>query len=184
MGSRIVDNALQAVGETRFRWNIKNMLEIENAFIFWTNFRGEANAFGNKTRSLNVAVTPEVGAELEAAGWRVRQVTGGPEDKDILYFVNVKVNMQSSYPPAITLFSEFRGKKSRRALDIDTVGELDRVLFDRCDLIVKPFESDRFPGKVTGYLNKLNAVQEKVDEFGGFYDDWAEDSNVPHIDEE
>lgn len=173
--SKTVDRALESVQKSEFIFRDNNQIEVRNAFVFWTNFRGEANKFGNKARTFNLAIKPEVAEILNAQGWRVRDVDS---DEQKLYFVNIKVNMASSYPPIITLFTKFRGKGSRRPIDIETIGELDRIVFESCDLIINPFASKQYPGKVSGYLKKLNVIQEADIEFGGKYDDWMEETDV------
>lgn len=182
--SKTVDRALEAVQNSKFIFNENNgMIEVLDAFIFWTNFRGEANKFGNTARTFNLAVNEEVANTLKENGWRVREATNAEEET--LYFVNIKVNMNSAYPPIITLYSEFRGQRNRRTLDIENVGELDRVDIQTCDCIINPYSSQRFEGKITGYLKKLNVIQEPDVEFGGKYDDWlAEDDKEEFPDED
>ena len=174
--SKTVDNAIIAVQESIFEFKDANTLEVRNATIFWTNFRGEANKFGNTARTFNLAINEEVASILKTNGWRVREVQNG--DDETLYFVNIKVNMNSAYPPLLTLFSEFRGKKTRRSLDIENVSELDRVDILSADCVVNAYVSKMYPGKVTGYLKKLNVIQEPDIEFGGKYDDWMEDEEA------
>lgn len=176
--SRVIEAGLEKVKNTKFLINERGGFEVREAYIFWTNFRGEANKFGNSTRNFNLAVTPEMGRVLLERGWRVRErelldVNG--DLVDVLYFVNIKVNMNSKNPPMISLYSEFKGIRNKRALDIETIGELDRIDINTCDLMVNAYESTQFPGKITGYLYKLNAIQEPDIEFGGKYDDWLDD---------
>lgn len=172
--SRVVERALKAVPESVFTFKDANTLEVMNAFIFWTNFRGEANKFGNTARTFNLAINEELAEVLKRDGWRVREASF---DDEILYFVNIKVNMNSAYPPLISLFTEFRGRRSKRALDIDSISELDRIDIQAADCIINAYVSDRFPGKVTGYLKKLNVIQEPEIDFGGKYDDWLEEED-------
>jgi len=177
----VIEIGLEKVKETHFIFNDRGGFEVRNAYIFWTNFRGEANRFGNTARNFNLAITPEVGKILLKNGWRVRERPlnqdgdNGPED--ILYFVNIKVNMNSSYPPIVSLYSEFRGKRTKRALEIESIGELDRIDIIECDCVINAYESPQFPGKITGYLQKLNAIQNPDIEFGGKYDDWLDEED-------
>ena len=62
--SNIIQEGLQKVQDTEFIFNDRGGFEVRNAYIFWTNFRGEANKFGNSARNFNLAVTPEVGKLL------------------------------------------------------------------------------------------------------------------------
>jgi len=178
MASKTVERAFEAVDQSRFNFLDQNTLEIQNAFIFWTNFRGEANKFGNNARTFNVAVNQEVAEVLEKNGWRVRPVPANDEG-DMLYFINIKVNMISAYPPVISLFSEFKKKKSKRTLTIENIGDLDRVDIQSADCVINAYASPMYQGKVTGYLKKLNVIQEPDIEFGGKYDDWLDDDGEP-----
>lgn len=176
--SRVVTEALKQVENTKFIFNDRGGFEVRDAFIFWTNFRGEANPFGNATRNFNLAITPDMGKELITRGWRVKERDLNDEDGnkvDTLYFINVKVNMNSKNPPIVSLYSEFKGKRTKRALDINTIGELDRIDIQTSDMVINAYESPNFPGKITGYLQKINAIQEPDIEFGGKYDDWLEE---------
>jgi len=175
--SNVIKEALEKVKDTKFIFNDHGGFEVRNAYIFWSNFRGEANQWKNSARNFNVAVTPEVGEILLKRGWRVRSKALNDDSEQILYFVNIKVNMNSTTPPIVSLYSEFKGKRTKRALEIDSIGELDRVDIAECDFEVNAYESDAFPGKISGYLKKLNAIMVPDVEFGGKYDDWMDEEN-------
>ena len=83
--------------------------------------------------------------------------------------------MDGEYPPKICVFSEFRGKKSKRELNSENVGELDRMVINTCDCSINCYESPRFPGKKTGYLRQLYVIQDPAVEYNGKYDDWMND---------
>lgn len=170
--SKTTERAVEEVKKTQFMFKSPREIEVLNAFIFWTNFRGEANQFGSEIRSFNLALTDEAAEILAQQGWRVKEVEN--EDGSVLRFVNVKVNMDSAYPPIVALYSEYRGKRTRRTLDAQSIGELDRVNIESADCLINAYSSKRFEGKVTGYLKKLNVIQEPNVEFGGKYDDWME----------
>ncbi len=171
--SKIISKGIEAVEESIFTFiDEGRAIEVLNAFIFWTNFRGETNRFGNDARTFNLAVSADVGRELQSTGWRVRSVE---QEDGTLYFINVKLNMNSAYPPTVSLFSEFKGKRTKRPLDVGSVGELDRIDIKSADCVINAYESSNFPGKITGYLRKLNVIQEPDIEFGGKYDDWIDE---------
>ena len=171
--SKVVEQALKGVKNSKFNFiDDGKALEVLNAHIFWTNFRGEANKFGNTARTFNLAISLEMAQILKDQGWRVREVM---QDEDVLFFVNIKINMNSSYPPVVSLYSDFRGKRNKRTLDIESVGELDRVDFQSADCLINVYESPKFPGKLSGYLKRLNVIQEPDIEFGGKYDDWLDE---------
>ena len=179
--SRTIDNAIEAVAKSQFSFIDNGQLEVRNAHIFWTNFSGKENRFGHSAKTFNLAISEEMAKELDARGWRVRDVDQKDDDEEVigkLYFVNIKVNMESGFPPIVTLFSEYKGKKSRVALTNETIGELDRADILDADCIINPYESPNFPGKVTGYLRKLNIIHEPDIEFDGKYDDWMADGPI------
>lgn len=178
--SKVIDNAFVEVPKTLWTFLDKDNIEVQNAHIFWTNFAGKENQFGNRTRNFNVAVPEAAVAEMERLGYRVRkEVAGAPEDGNYVYFVNVKVNMESTYPPEVVLFSEWKGKRTRRPLDINSIGELDRIDIKLCDLRIHCYNSPKFPGKCTGYLNTMYVVQEPNVMFDGKYDDWDDPELTP-----
>lgn len=181
--SRVVEGALEALGKSEFVFLNEKELEVRNAHMFWTNFEGRENRWKNDTRNFNLAINEVLAKDLNERGWRVRDIDlkdaeGEPIDK--LYFINVKVNMDSPYPPIITLFSEYKGKRSRRTIDLESVSNLDTIEVQTADLVINSYESPSYPGKVTGYLKKLNVIQEPSIDFGGKYDDWLNDE----VDEE
>lgn len=199
--SRVVEQALEAVKKTEFIFpkddtgNIimpqdgGRTLEVRDAHLFWTNFAGRENQYGNKATTFNLAVTPDVAAMLDEMGWRVRDVDLKDfQTKEViekLYFVNIKVNMDSNYPPIITAHSEFKGKRSRTTIDADSLSTLDAVEIQTADCIINMYSSKQYPDKVTGYLRKLNLIMEPAIDFGGKYDDWlSEDSREDILDDE
>jgi len=175
----VIQAGLEKVQETEFIFDERGGFEARNAYIFWTNFRGEANQFGNSARNFNLAITPELGKILLEKGWRVRERLSDMNDpeSEALFFINIKVNMNSAYPPIISLYSEFKGKRTKRALEIESIGELDRIDIAQCDFAVNAYESPQFPGKISGYLQKLSAIQVPDIEFGGKYDDWLDEED-------
>lgn len=175
--SKVVLAGIEAVKKSQFIINPDNgLIEIRNAYIFWTNFEGRKDQWGNDARNFNVAVSPEMADILASNGWRVRDY--GNEDQGMIYFINVKINMRSTYPPIVTVFSTFRGKRSRTSLTEETLLELDRMDIESSDLIINPWSSKQSEGKVTGYLRTLNVIKEEDVIFGGRYDDW-ETEDIP-----
>ena len=53
-----------------------------------------------------------------------------------------------------------------------TIECLDRINIESADCIINLYESKMHPGKVSGYLRKLNVIQTKESDFGGKYDEW------------
>lgn len=182
--SRTLETAFEAAKETEFIIDKPaRKVEVRNAFIFWTNFAGEANQYGNKARTFNLAVPEEAVPVLEEMNFHLRHepvyVTedgnGNAQDTLYVHFINVKVNMESAYPPNICLFTEHKGKKSRRVLTVENIGILDRTALQTCDCKFNAYTSKRFPDKCTGYLTELYAIQEPETYYGGKYDDWMDE---------
>ena len=181
--SKILETAFEEVKKSKFYFVDKTNFEVQDAFIFWTNFSGKANQFGSVARTFNLAVPAEAASQLLALGYRVREeVVGELVDNATgktvpakVYFVNIKINMDSEYPPTVKLFSEYKGKKTQTVIaDNDTLAILDKADIKSCDLAVHCYMSKRYEGKCTGYLKTLYVIEEPNVVFGGKYDDWDE----------
>ena len=173
--SRLIENSLEELSKSEFIFHDNRTLEVRNAVLIWTNFKGKANRFGNTTKNFNLVINEEVKAALEQDPTReftIHSIGGEGTDDPIMYFINVKVNMTSAYPPVVTLYTDFRGQKSRTSLDDTTIECLDYINIESADCIINLYESKMHPGKVSGYLRKLNVIQNKESEFGGKYDGW------------
>ncbi len=173
--SRLIENSLEELNKSEFIFHDNRTLEVRNAVLIWTNFQGKVNRFGNATKNFNLVINEEVKAALEQDPSRVftiHSIGGDGTDDPIMYFINVKVNMNSAYPPAVTLYTDFRGQKSRTTLDDSTIECLDHIRIESADCIINLYESKMHPGKVSGYLRKLNVIQNKESAFGGKYDEW------------
>lgn len=173
--SRLIENSLEELSKSEFIFRDNRTLEVRNAVLIWTNFQGKANRFGNTTKNFNLVINEEVKAALEQDPTReftIHSIGGEGTDDPIMYFINVKVNMTSAYPPVVTLYTDFRGQKSRTALDDTTIECLDHINIESADCIINLYESKMHPGKVSGYLRKLNVIQNKESAFGGKYDEW------------
>ena len=173
--SRLIENSLEELSKSEFIFHDNRTLEVRNAVLIWTNFQGKANRFGNTTKNFNLVINEEVKAALEQDPTReftIHSIGGEGTDDPIMYFINVKVNMTSAYPTVVTLYTDFRGQKSRTSLDDTTIECLDHINIESADCIINLYESKIHPGKVSGYLRKLNVIQNKESEFGGKYDEW------------
>lgn len=179
---KVLETAYAEVQKSQFKFIDRNNFDVENAFIFWTNFAGKKNQFGSSARTFNLAIPADAAAELIKLGYRVREEVAGTfideatneEVEAKVYFINVKVNFDSEWPPLVKIFVDYRGQKSSRLLDAETVGELDSMDIKTADVTIHSHMSKKFEGKCTGYLKKLYAIQEPTVVFGGKYDDWEE----------
>lgn len=185
MGRR-TEQAYRDLEKSSFRFINDATLEITNAVMLWPNFSGKPNKYGNSARTFNVCLSPEFAEELNKRGFRIRdvdvkEITDADGNPAKLYFVNIKVNMDVAYPPSVTLLSTFRGKKSRRTLNIESIGQLDSIDLKNdetttgLDIVVNCYRSRQQPDKLTGYLKKAYVTQDDNVEFGGKYDDWEEE---------
>lgn len=176
--SKIIEQSLEALKNSEFIFQTPNCLEVRNAVMIWTNFEGKANRFGNTTKNFNLVISEELKNALEAnpqKEFNIHHIGGEGTEDPIMYFINVKVNMESAYPPVVTLYTDFRGVKNHTALDASTIQCLDHITVDSADCILNLYESKMHPGKVSAYLKKLNVIQSKETAFGGKYDEWEAD---------
>lgn len=179
--SKIIEQSLEALKNSEFIFQTPNCLEVRNAVMIWTNFEGKANRFGNTTKNFNLVINEELKEALEAnpqKEFNIHHIGGEGTEDPIMYFINVKINMESAYPPVVTLYTDFRGVKNHIALDNSTIQCLDHIAIESADCILNLYESKMHPGKVSAYLKKLNVIQSKETAFGGKYDEW-EESSIP-----
>lgn len=180
--SKVLETAFEEVKKSKIYFVDNNNIEVQDAYIFWTNFSGKPNQFGNVARTFNLAVPADAAATLLDLGYRVREeVIGDLVDADgntvpaKVYFINIKVNMDSEYPPMVKLFSEYKGKRTQNLItDNEGLALLDSIDIKSCDLAIHSYTSKKFAGKCTGYLKTLYVIKEPNVVFGGKYDDWDE----------
>ena len=172
--------------ESIFGHDERGNLTVENAVIFWTNFKGEPTKFnpqGGK-RTFNLALSEEVAMDLRENGWNVKERQPYDEDDDILYYTECVLNMRSQYIPRVFLCTEWNGKKSMRRLYDDNVGELDGMRYENVDVVIHPHEHGVGEYICKGYCNTLVATQAKSELFGGKYDDYMMENDSPVEEEE
>lgn len=191
--SQLVNNALERVQKTTWGFD-RGVLEIRDAVLLFTNFSGQKNQWGNASKNFNIVLTPELkdfletyspreGSTLRANIHKYPSQAAGTDDDPCLYYINVKVNMDSEFPPLVTLYTrkqttEADGsvslKNGKVSLQDATIGCLDRTDMDRADCKVNVKESKANPGNAVFYLRQLNVIQTIVPDFGGAYEDWDE----------
>lgn len=175
--SNFIPNCLEQLKSSEFIFNTPTQLEVRNAVIIWTNFEGKANRYGNTTKNFNLVISEELKNILESTPnkeIKIHSIGGEGTDDPEMYFINVKVNMTSAYPPLVTLYTDYRGVKNHVALDDASIQCLDRIFIDSADCKLNLYESKNFPGHVTAYLNDLKVIQKKEVAYGGKYDAWDE----------
>lgn len=187
--SRVTEVAFENALKTKFIFKDNHTIEVMDASILWPDFTGrvtEYNKVLGEKRSFNLVLNPEMMEaltqiqETNGSKFRIKSAKLHSEDDpkdpnaERLYYINVKVNMDPMYQPPITLFTEYRGKRSRQTLDAQTVGLLDSVEIKSADMMLNIYINKKHPEQCTAYLKKLNVIQEPDVEFGGKYDDWCD----------
>ncbi len=187
--SRTTEIAYENALKTQFNFKDKHTIEVMDASILWPDFTGrvtEYNKVLGEKRSFNLVLNPEMLEalrqieEVNGSKFRIKSAKLHSEDDmkdpniEKIYYINVKVNMDPMYQPPVTLFTEYRGKKSRQSLDAATVGILDSADIKTADMLLNIYINKKHPEQCTAYLKKLNVIQEPDAEFGGRYDDWEE----------
>lgn len=193
--SRTLELAFEKAKKSKYKFKDGRVLEVEDAVIIWPDFSGKVTEYhktlGEK-RSFNLVLNDDAVAALKdlekqtGAKFRIREKTFDvvevEKSKPItikVHYINVKVNMESNYPPIVTLYTEYNGKRSHKTLNKDTISVLDRTDIKCADMLLNCYNGKMHPEQLTAYLKKLNVIQEPDVEFGGKYDDWEDVNNQP-----
>lgn len=143
-----------------------NLIRIDDTkFKFITNFSGdpERDRFGSDARQANIVIPSEEQAlELIRAGFNVKQTKPREDDGDDFvpeYFVVVKVNYDTKWPPKVWLVS---GNSEPVLLDENSVGTLDDCSVANVNVILNPYENQR-TGRKSLYVRTMY-VEQAVDE--------------------
>lgn len=145
--------------------NERKTIAIENAHLFFKNFSGEQTAFNRAgDRNFCVFIDPEIAPKLKEDGWNIRMLNPRDDGDEPRPYIQVKVSYKN-IPPRIYLMTS----RKKRMLDEETVGELDIVDIQSCDLIITPYEWT-INGKsgISAYLKTMYVVMEE-DEFAAKY---------------
>lgn len=197
----LIDDSLAKIGDCQFLYNDQEettrQIEIRNAVLVYKNFSGAKTRFSGNApapRNFNFVISEAVrdallNGAIKSKGKplkvNIHQIGGREEGDPVLYFINVKVNMRTDFPPKIFLHTNFNGVKKRTALSEETINTLDTIDLSRCDLKVNVRESSQREGWAVFYLGQLYCLQSEVREFGGAYADWDDDplspANEPNI---
>lgn len=194
--SKATEIAYENSKKTVFRFTDNHTIEVENASILWPDFTGRVTKYhtvlGEK-RSFNLVLNDamlEALAQWEnATGVKFKlhpcnvysdndvQVKG--VEQIVMYYINVKVNMDNDMPPVVKLFTTYGNKKSSCMLNRDTIGQLDAIDMEEADLVINCYTSPMHPDGCTAYLKKMYVIQSpQVPEFNGKYDDWDDNDDV------
>lgn len=140
-------------------------LSIENARIIFRNFNGKESQFNRAgDRNFCVIIEQADAKRLKKDGWNIKELRPRDEEDEPTSYLQVKVSF-NAYPPNVWLVN----KKGKTKLDEDTIGELDYLSIDHCDVSVRPYNWE-VNGKsgVKAYLKTMYVVAEE-DEFAYKY---------------
>lgn len=140
-----------------------NLVIIENTkFIFDTNFSGDPkrDKFGSTQRKGNLVIPDiELARELIDEGYNVkltRPREGEEEGFVPRYFVSIKANYDSQWPPRIYLMAE----NGETLLDAESVSNIDYMWIDKVNVVLNRYEG---PNGKSLYVKSMEVFQ-KIDE--------------------
>lgn len=142
------------------------IITIENTrFIFVTNFSGdqERDTYGDDSRKANIIIpTKEQADDLAEQGFNVKCTSPKPGEEEGFipaYFIAVRVNYDSEWPPKIYLVS---GNAEPRLLDESTISTLDKIYVTNVNAVLNPYYSER--NKTWSLYVKTMYVEQDVDD--------------------
>ena len=140
----------------------RGILQIDDARMIFRNFSGAASQYnraGDRDFHLVIDDT-EIADALDKEGWNVKYKPARSEDEDPLMSMKVKVKF-NGYGPKCYLVSGSR----RIELDEESVGCLDDIEIESCDMDIRPFDWE-MNGKTgrTAYLQSI-CVYQRLDRF-------------------
>lgn len=141
-----------------------NLVIVENGkFIFDTNFAGDPkkDRFGSDERKANLVIPDiDLARELIDDGFNVRLTkprVGEEEGFVPRYFVKVKLNYKSTWPPKVYLVTD---EDKSVLLDEESVACLDDIWVDRVNAVLNRYEG---PNGKSLYVKSMEMYQ-KVDD--------------------
>jgi hypothetical protein len=145
----------------------KKLISIENSnFIYRTNFSGdpERDSFGSDARIANIIIPDhEQARELIDEGFNVKTTKpreGEEEDFVPTYFVPIKVNYDTDWPPKIYLVT---GDADPVLLDEDSIDVLDKCYVLNVNAILNPYQNPR-TGRSSLYVRTMYVEQDIEDD--------------------
>lgn len=135
---------------------VKNSVTIQGARIIFRDFSGEKNQYNND-RTFCVVLEEELAQRMKEDGWKVRFLEPRNEDETGLYFIQVKVNLESKIKPQIMMITKDKhGRPVKNELTAETIHLLDFARFENVDVKFRPYNYDvRGISGVKAYLSCL-----------------------------
>lgn len=144
-----------------------NLIKIEDTrFIFKTNFSGdpERDDYGSSQRKANVIIpTKEQADDLAAMGFNVKCTKpkdGEEEGFEPTYFVAVRANFNSAWPPKIKLVVS---NEEPIMLDEESVGILDNIYVLNVNVLLSPYYNER-NNRWSLYIKTMYVEQDMEDD--------------------
>ena len=145
----------------------RRLISIENTnFIWTTNFAGdpERDSFGSDARQANIIIPDHMQARmLIDEGFNVKSTRPkeGEEEGFIpTFFVNIKVNYDTNWPPKIYLVS---GDSEPKELTEETVALIDKAYVRNVNVVLNPYQNSR-TGTKSLYVRTMYVEQDIEDD--------------------
>ena len=142
-----------------------NLVIVENGkFIFDTNFAGDPkkDRFGSDERKANLVIPDiDLARELIDDGFNIRLTkprVGEEEGFVPRYFVKVKLNYKSTWPPKVYLVTD---EDKSVLLDEESVACLDDIWVDRVNAVLNRYEG---PNGKSLYVKSMEVYQKFDDD--------------------
>lgn len=142
-----------------------NLVIVENGkFIFDTNFAGDPkkDRFGSDERKANLVIPDiDLARELIDDGFNIRLTkprVGEEEGFVPRYFVKVKLNYKSTWPPTVYLVTD---EDKSVLLDEESVACLDDIWVDRVNAVLNRYEG---PNGKSLYVKSMEVYQKFDDD--------------------
>ena len=145
----------------------RKLISIENTNFIWrTNFSGdpERDSFGSDARQANIIIPDyDQAMQLLEEGFNVKQTKpkeGEEEGFEPTYFVPIKVNYDTPWPPKIWLVS---GDADPVLLDEESVDIIDKSYVLNVNAILNPYQNPR-TGSSSLYVRTMYVEQDVEDD--------------------
>lgn len=122
-----------------------SVVEIENAYIFYKNFRGQVSTYNAEgKRNFGCALTDEAAEYLKRQGWNVKELRARDEGEPPKFWLPVEVSYKNRPPRVVVITRRFNHEINdfepvRTTLPEDLVEMLDYADIDNVDLTLNPY---------------------------------------------